>query len=46
VKAEMEMSMMSLKVRDIERKLQHIHSDLLEIDARTNHHDGQHAEQC
>ena len=29
VKTEMEMSLMTVKIHDIERKLHHIHSDLL-----------------
>jgi uncharacterized membrane protein len=36
VKAELEMSVMSSQIRDIERKLQHIHSDLLETKANKN----------
>lgn len=38
VKAEMEMTVMASKIHDMERKLQHIHSDLLEFKGeRTNH---------
>ena len=36
VKAEMEMSVMSSRIRDIERKLQHMHHDLLAAQAGKN----------
>ncbi|HET8910701.1 MAG TPA: DUF1003 domain-containing protein, partial [Ktedonobacteraceae bacterium] len=39
VKAEMEMSVMASKIHDMERKLQHIHSDLLEFKGESTKHD-------
>lgn len=39
VKAEMEMSVMASKIHDMERKLQHIHSDLLEFKGESSNHD-------
>lgn len=39
VKAEMEMSVMASKIHDMERKLQHIHSDLLEFKGESTNHD-------
>ncbi|TMD43946.1 MAG: DUF1003 domain-containing protein [Chloroflexi bacterium] len=39
VKAEMEMTVMASRIHDMERKLHHIHSDLLEFKGEsTNHH--------
>src|SRR5215467_12345824 len=39
VKAEMEMTVMASRLHDMERKLHHIHSDLLEFKGEsTNHH--------
>jgi uncharacterized membrane protein len=42
VKAEMEMTVMASRIHDMERKLHHIHSDLLEFKGEsTNHKDMQ-----
>ncbi len=38
VKAEMEMTVMASKLHDMERKLQHIHSDLLELKGQSTNH--------
>ena len=37
VKAEMEMSVIAVQIRDIQRKLHHVHCDVLEFASRNNH---------
>jgi CRP/FNR family transcriptional regulator, cyclic AMP receptor protein len=38
VKAEMEMTVMASRLHDMERKLHHIHSDLLELKGESTNH--------
>jgi CRP/FNR family transcriptional regulator, cyclic AMP receptor protein len=38
VKAEMEMTVMASRIRDMERKLHHIHTDLLEFKGESSNH--------
>jgi len=38
VKAEMEMTVMASRLHDMERKLHHIHSDLLEFKGESTNH--------